>query len=173
MSRRGKRAYLDDYRPRADGGYEYTGTVWHWAPPEARRPLIRRAAALLCGAVACMVAAGCLPAPEVGYAIYVLLPYAVALVAAALAAACLLRLARAGDEVRDHVYQASVPPLPGRLLVACIASIASAVGQLAHLFLSGVGPSVASVAFVPLMGAAAGCLALLNRSLADIPLASR
>ncbi len=172
MSPRNRRAYLDDYRPTADGGYEYTGAVWHWAPPEARRPLMRRAAALLSAAFVCMVAAGFLPAPGVGYAAYVLLPYAVALVAAALATASLLRLARAGDEVRDHVYQASVPRLPGRLLVGCIAAIASALGQLVHLALSGGAPSLAGIAFALLMAAAAACLALLCRAFSDIPLAS-
>ena len=129
MSRRNRRAHLNDYELSDDGGYEYRGTLWRWKRPEQRESFLRAAWALLGGAAACLVAAGFVPAVGVGTTFIVLVPYITSFVAAALSAGALWKLTHEGDKVRDHVYHSAVEGLTPRLFVGLVAAIACAVGQ--------------------------------------------
>lgn len=168
MSKR-KRKYLDDFVANDEGGYEYQGKLWKWRPPEARADFVRQAAALLAGAGACLVAAGFVPASATGNAFYVLLPYALVLGVVGYSASCVWRINRAGDELRNHVYEKTVLALPTWLLVGCIAGTASAVGEVLHMLLAS-SLSPWAVAYVALLLGAAACLARLRRRASSLNL---
>lgn len=155
-----RRAHLDDYVAREDGTYEYRGARWRWDDPSARDPFLSRAGALDAAAGACLLGAGFVPAGSIG-AFYVLVPYAAAFVLWALGVRSLVIIAREGNELRDHVYQAHAQALVAKLAAALVAAAASAVGTIIHALLTGhFGPS--SMAFAALLFASALCLGHLT-----------
>lgn len=141
--------------------------------PAAHTPLETRA--LVISGLA-LVAAGCLPAPQGGYAFYALLPYAAAVVLVGLCAMTPLGLdfkRRAPERPtseRRSLFRA-------RLLAATIASGLSAAGELVHILMMGIqgtqaadaatNPALASVvlaaAFTLLSASACACLAFAWR----------
>ena len=128
----GKRDHLKDYVPSENGGYEYTGTRWSWPSEEVRSEFIGFSARRVGVAVACVIAAGCVPADGTFGAFYIVIPFLIAVVGMALAGAALFRIAREDNPMRDHVYSSSVPALPAKLLVGA--------PRLRHLRLRGARP---------------------------------
>ena len=161
MSRR-KREYLDDYVISEDGGYEYQGTLWQWNSPEERTAFLREAWVALAGAAACAIAAGFIPVSAMGNAVYVLLPYLVVVGILLFAAIRVAKLASEKKGLRDHVYQKIMVPLPGWLMVGCVAAFASAVGELLYIILEARFNPL-SLAYIALLLGAAALLAYLRR----------
>lgn len=161
MARR-KREYLDDFVISEDGEYEYQGTLWHWGSPEERTAFLREAWTAIAGAVACEIAAGFIPVSAMGNAFYVLLPYLAVMGILLFTAFRVAKLASEKDALRDHVYQKVIVPLPGWLMVGCVAALASAVGELLYLMLESRFNPLALLYIALLLGAAA-LLAYLRR----------
>lgn len=157
-----KREYLDDFVVNEKGEYEYQGTLWHWRSPEERTAYLREAWAALAGAAACAVAAGFIPVSAMGNAVYVLLPYLAVMGILLYMAFRLAKLTSEKDGLRDHVYQKVMVPLPGWLMVGCVAAFASAVGELLYLILASRMNPLALLYIVLLAGAGA-LLAYLRR----------
>lgn len=159
----GRRDHLKDYVPTGDGGYEYAGTRWSWPSEEARRTFLSSATAPFALAVACVVGAGCIPAPGTFGAFYVVIPFVIAVVGTALAGTSLFRLWREPGPLRDHVYSKSVPALPAKLLVGALGCGACAIAALVHgiaLVVTGAEATILlSVVFSALLAFAAFCLA--------------
>ena len=129
-------------------------------------------------AFAALVGAGCLPAPGAYNTVYVLLPYAVATVAAALCGFALL-----GDEARSaRAIQKGkrrlVPRLKTCAILGLVASVMTAVGETLHVLIFGLalpnsyegaqvvasqGSVWAVVAYVALMAVAAAAFGYLRR----------
>ena len=162
----GKRDHLKDYVPSENGGYEYTGTRWSWPSEEVRSEFIGFSARRVGVAVACVIAAGCVPADGTFGAFYIVIPFLIAVVGMALAGAALFRIAREDNPMRDHVYSSSVPALPAKLLVGALGCGICGFAALAHgiaLLVVGAGGRIAlSVVFAALMAGGAVCLVLLR-----------
>lgn len=163
MSRKNKRAHLDDFQLDEDGAYHYQGTLWHWQSTEKRTTFLRTAWLLLGAAAGCVLAAGFVPASGVGNAFTILMPYVVSLIGIALSGYSLLVLTREGDAVRDYLYRAHVERLEPKLLLGLVASVACAVGEIAYLLMHGEGALVFGYAalYVALMLASGLCLGVL------------
>ena len=157
-----KRDHLKDYVPTKDGGYEYTGARWAWPSPEVRDEFLRGSLRLFAIGVVCVVIAGCVPAPGTFGTFYVVIPYLICVIGVALSGVALFRLSREDNPMRDHVYSASVPALPVKLLVGALGCIVCAVAALAHgigLMVVGQGEFIAlTLLFSALMAAGAACL---------------
>ena len=160
MSRRNRRAHLNDYELSDDGGYEYRGTLWRWKRPEQRESFLRAAWALLGG----------VPAVGVGTTFIVLVPYVTSFVAAALSAGALWKLTHEGDKVRDHVYHSAVEGLTPRLLVGLVAAIACSVGQVICVVtrLGGVTSAPLGAVYLLCMLGSALCQGLLLKRLGTV-----
>ncbi len=162
-----KRAYLDDYHQNASGGYDYEGDLWRWEDPADRQRFLKGSWISLVLASAMMIGAGCLPAPGADHAPYVLLPYAVGIMAAVLAMMALVRLTGEKEKIRGHIYEISVLKLPGRLLFGGVLPIGSAAGELIYLILHRIFNGAAA-AFIVLEIAAGILLLLLRKRFAGL-----
>ena len=164
---KGKYAHLNDYKLNEDGEYEYAGLYHEWVSDEVRAPYTDKAKLLLGVDIACLVIAGCVPAPGTFGAFYVLVPFICAVIGTVLSTTAIVRLIREGSRVRDHIYEKSVPMLPAKLAIAGAGSLSSAMGELAHILAVGAGDKLAfAIAFVLVMLAAGACmLVLLNASM--------
>ncbi len=148
MSRKKKRAYLNDYHQNASGGYDYEGDLWSWEDPAGRKGSLTVSWVSLCLGLVLMIAAGCLPAPGADHVPYVLLPYAVGIMACVLAMMALMRLTGEKDKIRGHVYESSVVKLPLRLILGGVMPLVAALGELVYLALHRImtGPAIGFIA---------------------------
>lgn len=133
MSRKKRRANLKHYHQNEAGGYEYDGAHWRWQDDSLRKPFIRAGYLRICLAIGLMILAGCIPAPGAGYAVSILLPYAAGILAGVLSLMAFVRMGLEKDRLRDYVYEASVPKLPGRLTVSMAGAAVAGAAQLIHI----------------------------------------
>lgn len=129
-----KREHLNDYQLDDDGSYVYRGEYWRWARPQDRTSFLRVAWALTAAGFACLLGAGCVPLGS-GLAMLALIPYGITWLLIAFHIASLWRLTREGEQIRAHVYTASVERLRTLVPLASVASFASAIGALISLAL--------------------------------------
>ena len=62
--KKGRKAYLNNYKPKKGGGYEYTGKKYEYQGSEGFKKMLKKLWLLGGGAFVCMIAAGCLtPCP--------------------------------------------------------------------------------------------------------------
>ena len=155
-----KREYLNDFKLGDDGSYRYEGTLWRWTRPGERPAHLRTAWLLVGGAAACLVAAGFVPLVGTPYPALMTLPYVVAIVGQALVAASVWRIWRGGDELRDHVYQKSVPALAAKVAITMVAGFAGGIGGVVNTVLE---PAALAHA-LPLAALLVGC-GILNSQL--------
>ena len=161
---KGRYAYIKDYRQTDDGSYEYVGIYHEWADKADAAAYARTVKILLAVGIACLVAAGCVPAPGTFGAFYVVIPYLCAIIGVALTSFALVRLIREGTRVRDHIYEKSVPMLPAKLGIGFVGAFSCAMGELAHVIVAGAGERLAwALIFVALMLATGVCLLMLLR----------
>lgn len=155
MERKQKRKskeYLDDFRKDLNGNYQYTGSYRRYNGKIARSKMLALLWLLCGGALAALIAAGCVPAPGAMDRFYVLLPYMAALVAAVSVVWALARLTAGGDPLRSYLYEQTVKALPTRcVLVVAFAGI-SAVGECVDLYLHGAqGAQIPSLLYLLLL----------------------
>lgn len=137
---KGRRAYLNDFVATPNGDYVYTGKVYRWGSD--RKPVLLRLWGLSGGMALCAVAAGCIPGTGMEHAVWALLPYVIALIAAFTCLYGVGRLTVAGEEVRAYVYRGSVEALPRRSVIAAVAAGAALLGELVNLVLLNAAGSV-------------------------------
>ena len=153
--RRGRRAYLEDFHKTATGEYVYEGEVHHFRPGRLtwKQAMLRL---WLCTGVmiAGVAAAGVVPAAGPRNTVYVVLPYALSLVAVVALTWLMARLTAGGEHLRDYVYKATGAQFTPRGVFVMVCAALSAAGQLVHLLLGGAGDRLAgSLALVALQGA--------------------
>ena len=169
----GKRDHLKDYVPTEDGGYEYVGTHWSWPSAEIRAGFLSRARMLYGVAAACIIAAGCIPAPGTFGAFYVVLPFLIGAVGVVLAGVALFRISREDDPMRDHIYASSAPSFSPKLLVGAAGAVVCSAAALVHgIVLAATASAEASLPFsllfASLMFGAAVCLWQVHRAFSEI-----
>ena len=161
---KGRYAFIKDYRQADDGSYEYVGVYHEWADADDAAAYAHNVKVFMIVAIACLVVAGCVPAPGTFGAFYVVVPYLCAALGLALSVAALARLVREGTRVRDHIYEKSVPMLPAKLGIGLAGAFSCAMGELVHVIVVGAGDRLAfGLIFVVLMLACGICLFLLLR----------
>jgi len=161
MFGRRRKSELEHFQRNAAGELVYTGALYSFQGPGARKGQLGRLWALGGAAFLLILAAGLTPAPgQRGYW-YVTLPYAGALVLAMAALWSLGRISLAGDPIRQYVYEGSCQKFSPLFWCAGLLSGAAGLGQIAYLLLHGGGdrllPGIA-YALMLLAGGAAGCL---------------
>lgn len=150
--KRRRRSYLEDFHETASGDYVYTGPTHPFQGTAQER---RRALAALWGcaapALACLVAAGCVPAAGLGGCPYVLLPYTAALLAGISVAWLMGRLTAGGESLRDYVYKATVGRFRVRGTLAAALCALTLAGEGLYLALNGAGERLAGTVWLCLL----------------------
>ena len=72
--RKGRKAYLNDYKPKKGGGYEYKGKRYAYRGDQSFKSMLIRLWAFGGGAFACMIVAGSVSPPGINGCAYVILP---------------------------------------------------------------------------------------------------
>lgn len=154
---RGKE-YLEDFRKDLNGNYQYTGTYCTYCGKLPRKMALALLWLLCGGSAALLLAAGFVPAPGAMDRFYVLLPYAIALVAQVSAIWALVRLTAGGEPLRKYVHEQTIGQMPMRCLLSALFAAVAAMGECADLSLRGAqnAPGAAAT-FIGLVVAA--CLA--------------
>jgi len=155
--RRGRRAYLDDFRREFNGEYTYVGKLHAYEPGQMDR---KRALTVLWGLTvllsAAAVSAGCVDAAGLTNCWYVILPWTGSVVSAASVVWLMCRLSAGGDPLRDYVYTATVERFAVRGWLTAGFAACAILGELVFLLLHGAGERRgATAAFLVLMAAAA------------------
>ena len=164
--KKGRRAYLSDFRLDVSGQYVYTGAVYRYVGRIPRRLYLARSgvwAGLLAVAV---VIPGILEAPAMLHSFYVILPYIGEVIAAALTVWAVVRLILHSPELRAYVYRGAVESLPARLWATVGCAAAGAAGNGVFLLLNGFcGKPLLSLLVPVCQGAAIAAALLLRRTM--------
>ncbi len=135
-----RRAYLDDFKKNENGQYTYEGTLYRLAGDEKTRKKRICNMLLACGVLLCSVILnGFLPVPGLQNSAFVLLPYAVELIASVSCCVGMARMLAAGRRewrLREYIYESTVQKLPGRSVFAAFCAGAAAIGECLYLFLN-------------------------------------
>ena len=162
--KKGRRAYLGDFRPGVGGDYVYTGSYRRFEGDEAALKAFQTRVGGAAGlAAAALVAAGCMSAPGSTDRFYVILPWLAALTAAFVCAWKAVRLLSGGATLREYVYAATAPKLPGWALAGAIACGLTLLAEAVCLALRGFeGRAPAALGFLALTALALAALLLLR-----------
>ena len=158
--RKGRRAYLDDFRRTVDGEYIYIGATYAFQGEQSTRKRgLLRWGILAMGMVACAIVGGCIRAPGTVNCAYVLIPYAVGILAAFSVLWGYARMAKGGDPLRAYVYEATVLKIPRRAWVAMIGAAATLVGGIVYVASQGFCTDMAAdLAFLLMHPAVFACV---------------
>jgi hypothetical protein len=136
--KKGRRAYLNDFRKNAAGEYLYTGDHYQFVPEGKTRRRFLAEQWLFCGGLLiASVLSGCIPATGMANCPYVILPYVVGFVSAVSLCWGLGRLTAGGDPLRAYVYEASVQAIPQRAMLTAVFAGLAALGEGVYLLLHG------------------------------------
>lgn len=136
--RRGRRAYLDDFRQTVTGEYIYIGATYAFqGTAECRKKGLLRWGLLAVGMAAVAVVGGCISAPGTTHCAYILLPYVLALLSAWSVLWGFARLAKGGDPLRSYVYDATVRQFRLRTILTAVGSAGAVVGELCYVIIYG------------------------------------
>ena len=131
-----KKEYLNLYKEKAGGGYEFTGTYYRFQGQSFQKRFFLLAAVL--GAIgALIVASGCLNAGGMRNSFYVIIPYIGEISACFALAWNAFKLLTKGERVKDYVYKTAYPRLPRIALAVAIFAGISFVCSLVFILLQG------------------------------------
>ncbi len=162
--KKGRRAYLNDIKMNESGKYVYEGTCYFWNEEGESRCRVLVRLWILCGVlVVAAVAAGCIPAPGMGNCIYLVLPYALEVIAAVGVCWGLGRLTFGGDPLREYVYQATAEKIPGRSALAAVLAVLTAAGEIIYVIQNGMQDDAGMFALCLILEGAAAVSAVYLR----------
>ena len=135
--RAGKASY---FVPATPGKYVYSGPLY--SPDKsnitAKKANVRRMLFSI-GITALSAICGFLPVPGLGNTFYVLVPYALTLIFAAVSLWKAGRIAHwGGENLREYVYNTTVVRLPWLLVLCALFAVLSVVGEALYLILNGI-----------------------------------
>ncbi|MCH5191543.1 MAG: hypothetical protein J1F23_05195 [Oscillospiraceae bacterium] len=138
--KRGRTGKASYFVPSASGKYVYNGPLY--SPDEqditAKQANVRR---MVFGIGTTFLSAVCgfLPVPGMSNTFYVIIPYALALIFAAVSLYKAGRIAYwGGESLREYVYNTTVVRLPWLLPLCSLFAVLSAAGEALYLILNGI-----------------------------------
>lgn len=154
--KRGRKAYLNDFKKMEEGKYEYTGALYSWQEDEDKKrekTLVLWALSILLSVSA--IAACCVPAPGAVDCAYVLIPCAGVFLASISVCYGMYRFSTGGHPLRAYIYRASIRQIPGRAVCAGVCAGASVAGELVYVLRNSLeGKTVGFILLLFLEGAA-------------------
>ena len=137
--RRGRRAYLDDFRRNVSGEYIYIGPLHAFrGTAESRKRGLIRWGLMAVGMAALGIVGGCIYAPGTTHCAYIMIPYVAGLLAAWSVLWAFARLAKGGDPLRGYVYDATVSQFRLRTMITAVGAGCAVAGELVYVALHGV-----------------------------------
>lgn len=132
--KRNRRSYLNDFKQNESGSYDYEGAMYAFCEKnQSRKMMLIKQCGLCGGLILTAVINGFLPIPGLQGSAFVLLPFAVELVASISCCVAVGRIVLNGKTMREYVYQQTVMKLPGRSAIALFGAGAALFGELLYL----------------------------------------
>jgi len=161
MNTKRRQEELKDFTRTADGELVYTGTMHYYAAenPLPFKTYIRNLLVLSGVAAFSALIAGCIRVPGMINHWYVIIPYAIMLIAAMLQLWGCARIAMHGSELRDYVYKRTVEVIAPRAGACLIFSAVTLIAYAVHLATHGAGDfSRVLTAVFPVYLIVSGCI---------------
>lgn len=156
--KRGRAAKAAYFVPTGNGNYVYTGPLYSLSADAgitAKQASLRR---LLFsgGMVLLSLLCGVLPVPGMSNTFYVIVPYAVTLIFAAVSLWKSARIAYwGGDSLREYVFESTVNQFPAHTFFCAVFAVVSVIGEGLCLILERVEPAKLPLAVLFLLAHAA------------------
>lgn len=132
--KRNRRSYLNDFKQNESGSYDYEGAMYAFCEKnQSRKMMLIKQCGLCGGLILTAVINGFLPIPGLQDSAFVLLPFAVELIASISCCVAIGRILLNGKELREYIYQQTVLKLPGRSAIALFGAGAALLGELLYL----------------------------------------
>lgn len=152
--KRKRRAYLDSFQMGSDGKYAYRGDLYSFE--EQDRTLRQELTRLFAGAAvmtAALIVAGSVGGPGTGSCFYVLMPYALNMIAAISVLWGLGRLAINKKPLRAYIYEETVGRLPVRAVLSAVLAGAAVLGEVIYVLRNGMeGKTAGCILFLLMEG---------------------
>ena len=124
----GRHRYLNDFVRNSTGEYVYMGKHVHW--DQDRRGLLTRLWVLTCMEAILAVLCGCMPKAGMEQRFYVLIPYLLMFLSVFVQLWKMVDLSFSGKNVRDYVYNRTVPVLNVTPWITMGTGAATAVAEI-------------------------------------------
>lgn len=135
--KKGRRAYLNHYKKKENGGYVYTGKMYTCDSREDYRHIKIRLWIYAGVILACVIAAGCVSSPGGSGQFFVLLPYVAGLITAVSLVWAMCRLTVRGPSLEEHVYESTAKAIPVRAMATLIFMVLSLAGLIIYVCFNG------------------------------------
>lgn len=161
--RRGRRAYLNDFKVGDNGEYSYKGVVCRYTGKLPYNKVKLRVGVLAGLAVLCTAAAGLIPAASMlGMGNFYVVPFFIAqLIAVFIMAWGAVRLLVNGAELREYVFKAAVKRTPGGAVAAFVTALCSLAANVVYVCINGFGANPVWLVLLMLLHAVTACAAFL------------
>ena len=139
-SRKGRKAYLNDFQPNLAGEYTYNGAHYRYA--DSRMPYsAARGKTLLFSllTLAGLIIAGCVSEGGMGNTFYVIIPYMAEALCVFLTLMAVFKMLRGGERLREYIYTSSVKRIPPSTLCAAVFAALGIICSLIYIILNGIG----------------------------------
>ena len=139
--RKKRRAYLQDFEKNAAGRYEYIGAAYAYADGDRLPRKLFLLRLIVCSALAAASVAlmGTIRAPGMDNSPFVLLPYAVCVIAMLVLLWATVGICFAGDPIREYKHERCVLHIMRRAVVFAVAEALCAIGEIVCIAVNGVG----------------------------------
>ena len=134
--RRGRRAYLNDYKLGEDGQYRYTGVQYRLRGKLPKRQVLLSLWIPAAVLIAATLGSACIPAAAM-FGAFGALPFIGEVAAGGSAIWALAKLTPSVERPYEHVYKATVERLPRRAVVTAIFAGVGLCGCVLHTLLYG------------------------------------
>lgn len=141
--KRGRKAYLSDFTRDVSGQYIYSGELYAFSgDKEARKRAFTRIGLYGFAILALAVLGGCIPSAGMQNCFYVIIPYIIELSAAVSIVWTIIKLFCGGEEIREYIYESTVPRLPRLAVFAVVSTVIDILAVLIFLILEWNGQGI-------------------------------
>lgn len=131
-----KKEYLNLYKKRADGAYEFTGSYYQYCGDNFKKQ-VSLAAALEIALAAVIIGSGCLNAAGLKNSFYVIIPYIGEIAALFALAWNTAKLFTKGERVKQYIYASAYPRLTPAALGLAVVSATALICSVVFIILNG------------------------------------
>ena len=146
--RKGRYAYLNDFKLNDNNEYEYKGNIYELdINSEDKSTLTKKSIILLSALVIVAIASGCLPFKGMLGAFYVIVPYTFEVIFSLLLIPCIYTVIRK-NILREYEYKKSIERIKPYAGVVMIDSVLGLFTSVIYVSINGIEPVIVSILYI-------------------------
>ena len=168
--RKGRRAYLNDFREDINGQYVYEGDRYTLDEEGISKKTLDTRLWLMTAVIAAgTVAGGCVPASCMLNCFYCILPFAGEAIAVFTLVWAMVKYSNGGEELRGYIYEKSVGVLPQRTFLAAFFAALGFAGVIIYIIINGFeGTAALTVIYLIIKVIVAICAWLMHKTVLSL-----